>query len=290
MLFDGKITLDRLKDTGFLKRLAPKLHIEDEAFCKNVTRVPLSFEELEDRQARLKREGYFEVDAAFQRFDVAAMADLVRNLAHQELPTVLAFLYDEFWAIYTALDPLLKPALGGDYARLPDFWCWHVDPRKEEAGWGPHRDKGAGAMFPDWSPKSVTAWIPLTDATPLNGCMYIVPADRDPHFRNPNNMQMPHAFKLQDIRALPAKAGTMFVWDQNVIHWGAHATARAGEPRISIALEFQSKATPAMNSPLMRADECPSLKMRRKLIAKQMLQYKHMYALAPEFERWAKAA
>jgi hypothetical protein len=45
-----------------------------------------------------------------------------------------------------------------------------------------------------------------------------------------------------------------------------------------------------MNNPLTSNSECPSMKMRTKLISKQMLQYKHMYPIAPEMERWAKAA
>ena len=43
-------------------------------------------------------------------------------------------------------------------------------------------DKGRRALFEDGSPKSLTTWIPLSNATALNGCMYIVPALHDPTF------------------------------------------------------------------------------------------------------------
>ena len=50
---------------------------------------------------------------------------------------------------------------------------------KKGAGWGVHRDKGPRSLFKNGKPKSLTIWIPLTDANTENSCMYVLPANRD---------------------------------------------------------------------------------------------------------------
>lgn len=69
---------------------------------------------------------------------------------------------------------------------LPDFWAWNVDPVRGDAGWRPHRDRGRTTLLPDGGPKSITTWIALTRATPLNGCMHVVPARNDPTYNTPD--------------------------------------------------------------------------------------------------------
>ena len=130
-------------------------------------------------------------------------------------------------------------------------------------------------------------WIPLTDATPLNSCIYLVPADRDPTYGTPEDRQWQH--KHADVRALPAAAGSVLSWTQAVLHWGSSASARETLPRISVAFEFQSGQVPPMNDPLTRPNEIPGFDQRLALIGKQILQYRHMYPLAPEIEGLAQA-
>jgi hypothetical protein len=89
------------------------------------------------------------------------------------------------------------------------------------------------------TPKSLTVWLPLTDATPLNGCVYVVPADRDPTYNTPDEQHL--RFELSDIRALPAAAGSLLAWTQGIIHWGARTAPRQVGPRISLSSEFQRR-------------------------------------------------
>ena len=42
------------------------------------------------------------------------------------------------------------------------------------------------------------------------------------------------------------------------------------------------------NQPLMAPDKVPNLAFRLRLVAKQILQYQHMYALAPEIREIAE--
>ena len=285
-MFEGKITFERLNDKQFWLRMAPGLNVENDDLFSQKYLLPFDDDRLAAIRARVVTEGYFDIEDLPWTAPIAGMAELVAALHRQKFPTVFAFVYDEFWAIYYAINRAIESVLGAGFYRLPDFWAWYIDAATAESGWKPHRDKLFPALFDDRSPQSLTIWIPLTDATPLNGCMYLVPADRDPGYGKPQ--PQPNQFKYEDIRALPAKAGTVLSWNQCVLHWGAHSSPRAASPRISMAMEFQSGKIKAMNSPLSNPYDCPRLKFRLKLIGKQMLQYKHMYPLTVDMEKIAQ--
>jgi len=233
----------------------------------------------------LQREGYFQLPPVNWELPWTAMAEAVAGLRARGLSTAFAFIYDEFWLAFGKLHWLLVGVLGESYRLLPDFWAWCIDPASDDAGWTPHRDKNGEALRPDGSPKSVTVWLPLTDATPLNGCMYVVPADRDPGYPNSNDRE----FALPDIRALPAQAGSILCWNQAVYHWGAHSVGRAGGQRISVAFEFQRGDEPPFNAPLLQPGSLPEFPTRLALICKQILQYQHMYRIPPQMVELAQA-
>jgi ectoine hydroxylase-related dioxygenase (phytanoyl-CoA dioxygenase family) len=173
----------------------------------------------------------------------------------------------------------------GPYGMLPDFWIWNVDPAKGESGWKPHRDRGRMALRPDGRPLTLTTWIPLSDATPLNSCMYVVPAHADPTYGTPRENE--YRFELPAIRALPAKPGEVLVWNQAVVHWGSRSSHLATESRISMAFEFQANDSPPFNTPILPPDKWVPFDLRLRLIAKQVLQYRHMYKVDPQIERVA---
>lgn len=265
--------------------LAPTLHIEDSGYVKAQPVFTME-EALSERLRRLiKTEGYFHAEPPQWNLPFDTMTTLVQALTARGIPTPFVFVYDEFWLVFTKLVKMLEGVLGAGFQRLPDFWAWHVQPEKEQSGWSPHRDKGKRSLFPDGSPKSLTVWIPLTAATPLNGCMYLVPAHRDPTYNTEHEQQ--HKFALGDIRALPAGAGSILCWNQAVLHWGSHASGRETRPRISLAYEFQSGDVPAFNAPLMNPYTIPEFTARIKLVAKQILQYQHMYQLPDDIKALA---
>ena len=136
-----------------------------------------------------------------------------------------------------------------------------------------------GAVRPDGVPNAVTVWLPLTDATTLNSCIHVVPADRDPGYRTGGGA---NAFEMGDIRALPAQAGSILCWTQALMHWGSHSSPRAVAPRISIAFEYQRADVPPFRTPLLQPGELPSFEDRLKLICMQILFYAHMYDVPPE--------
>jgi hypothetical protein len=276
----------RLTDPLFWRSFAPEMHIVDRDFLNSQTVFEVDDASLDNGRGLLKREGYFQIPPPDWGLPIAGMAGLVARLDATGLPAPFSFMYDEFWCLFFRLNRILEGMLGPGFFRLPDFWTWIVRPDRDDSGWQPHRDKTFPmALFDDGSPKSATVWIPLTDSTPLNGCMYIVPADRDPTYNTEQEKEW--RFAYPDIRALPAPAGTIFCWNQAVLHWGSHACTRESAPRVSVAFEFQSGAVPPFNQPLTNPNEIPLFEFRVRLVAKQILQYKHMYPLAPEVERLA---
>jgi hypothetical protein len=264
------------------RALVPALTVCDDAIMANFAPLDFSPELLAGTTDALMGEGYFQLDPPEWDLPWQDMATTVTSLRSQGLSTCFAFMYDQFWLAFARLHQLLGHNLGPDYQLLGAFWAWHIDPKSDEAGWTPHRDRGRMALNPDGSPKALTVWLPLTDATPLNGCIYLVPADRDLTYNTPDE-DSPR-FAHADIRALPAKAGSILCWNQAVLHWGSHSASRARHPRISMAFEFQRGDIEPLQSTQIPPFVLPPFRERLILTCLQILQYKHMYPLAPEME------
>jgi Phytanoyl-CoA dioxygenase (PhyH) len=282
---DAPMSVEALLSQDFWHSLAPRLHIAEPSFHRNVAAVDLTPDQRPAMAELLRREGYFQGRAEWG-VDLRDLAATVRRLADANILPVFAFLYDEFWLPFAQLHPFYAEILGPTYHMLPDFWIWNIDPKRDEAGWKPHRDRGRIALLPDGSPKSLTTWIPLSNATPLNSCMYIVPAMLDPTYGSEAEDQK--KFSYPSIRALPGAPGDFFIWNQAVLHWGSASSPRAAESRVSMAFEFQRTDVPPFNQPLIPPLLLLPFEIRLKLIAKQVLQYRHMYDVDPSIERMAR--
>jgi ectoine hydroxylase-related dioxygenase (phytanoyl-CoA dioxygenase family) len=197
-----------------------------------------------------------------------------------------------------------------------------VDPGRDEAGWTPHRDSYADSdvLFADGSPQKLSVWLPLTDATTLNGCMYILPADRDPSYgnishtntgsstdtdtgtttsissnNNNNNIDIideggQHwSTFIQDFRALPAAAQSVLMWNFRVYHYGAHSSTRATHPRYSVGVEFTHEEAEIFKDNPHRLNKgtydpltVPGFQERLWLVAKQVQQFSQRGAIAKD--------
>lgn len=268
----------------FWHSLAPHLHIDDHAFYADIAPVEITPDHRRVMSELLRVEGYFQGNLDWG-LDLASMAATIRGLDEINISPVFAFLYDEFWLPFAKLNRVYAEILGEQYQMLPDFWVWNINSQRGKSGWKPHRDKGRSALRPDGSPISLTTWIPLSPATTLNGCMYIVPALLDPTYGTEREDQW--TFDYASIRALPGNPGDFFIWNQSVLHWGSTSSPRAPELRVSMAFEFQSTDVPPFNVPLLPPLTSLPFELRLKLIAKQVLQYRHMYEVDPGVERMA---
>ena len=233
---------------------------------------------------QLRFEGYVNVPGVLPEKLIVAMRDCIAKLHEQHIPLAFLFVYDEAWQVFQGLSAFIEAALGNGDRALPDFWVWHVLPSEGQTGWGPHRDRVQPTLDRNNAPHSMTVWVPFTDATPLNGCIYMLPAHLDPRFKQRdwggegNN----HVNAPQDIRALPSTAGSMMAWNQGVLHWGGRASRLAQGPRSSAAFEFQRGDKAPFNRPLLDPKRTPPFQQRLGLVGKQVLQYKHMYPLTPD--------
>ena len=110
-------------------------------------------------------------------------------------------------------------------------------------------------------------------------------ADVDPTYGTPRDAEW--KFGLPAIRAQPAEPGDFFIWNQAVLHWGSRPSWRERESRVSMAFEFQRMDCRPFNGPIIRPKIPMPFDMRLRIIAKQVLQFRHMYRIDPGVERMA---
>ena len=91
-----------------------------------------------------------------------------------------------------------------------------------------------------------TAWVALTDITPLNGCIYAVPARFDPDYWT---LKDSTELEPQNVRALPTAAGSVVTWSGRTLHFGGRADRSATTPHISISF---GASTPLFEDPETR--------------------------------------
>ncbi len=271
----------------YWRKINPHLNISVKGEPLTASPMDLS---LETQDAEWKRhlvdEGYLQMNSVIPDRKASDLKTGILAIRQDGWIPLFAFVYDEYWNLFRSLRSLIQPILGDKYCMLPDFWIWYVDPEKKEAGWAPHRDKTINTLFPDGMPKSATVWVALTEANPLNGCMYLIPANQDPNYLNFSDTSK--GMNFQAIRALCAPTGSVLLWNQRVIHWGGSSCDRATGPRISMAFEFQRGDVPPYNQPLLDVATLPSFNYRLKLIGKQILQYAHMYKYSDELVKTAR--
>ncbi|MBI3840189.1 MAG: hypothetical protein HY288_19885 [Planctomycetia bacterium] len=277
------LSVDEVVREQFWRTQFPHLSIQShraQGFC--IVNPPL----MARIRERIMKEGYLDGQDDGLKQLATALAEGVERCVSLGIPPTFIFLFDEAWECFFRLHPVVSSLLGDGYRLLPDFWAWHVSPEREESGWLPHRDKGRRSLASDGAPLSLTLWLPLNEVTPLTSCIYLVPSNRDQTFNTPQEDQW--RFDLPSIRALPAKPGEYLCWNQAVLHWGSRASPFATRPRMSMAMECQRGDIPAFNAPLLAPLVQLSFEQRLVLIAKQILQYRHMYALSPELEALAQ--
>jgi hypothetical protein len=231
---------------NYWRRLNPTLSVTHRAF------------EIDPLIESFRAEGWLQSDPVIE---TRSLRSAVEALVREKWLPVFAFVYEEFW-LGGRLDPLVQALLGPGCRQKPYLWIQHVEPAASSSGWPPHVDQ-------DPPTKDISVWIPLTDATLDNGCMYLMPSYAPKH-------------DLQSIRALPARAGSILAWRQDVLHWGAYSSRRAKEPRISIALEFGREG--------LDPAAVPPFEERLKLIARQILKYLEEFEPGRYEERWMELA
>ena len=93
--------------------------------------------------------------------------------------------------VQAAIDAMMGQVTGGNRNNM-DFLAWYIDPgdgsaaSPAAAGFAPHRDRQprdiAASFKEGGEPKYLTCWLPFTDASPENSCLYVIPKSADPSY------------------------------------------------------------------------------------------------------------
>lgn len=232
-----------------------------------------------------------------------------RLVAHGYAPTYL-LMYDEAWIVGDLVKSILEKASGN--APVGDWYVFLVDPLAP-GGYRPgppHRDRPTAdstSFRPlTGAPMYCSCWLALTDATPENSCLYLIPKADDKGYHAEGDAIVTKASQFsepllwQKIVAQPLKAGGMLTFSHRLLHWGSNLpphdtsintsiTTRVQltslplppplRPRIALSLAF---ADPAFEAPYFDPIlflPFPPVGLRLGLIAGQLIQYEHLAPL-----------
>jgi len=261
-------------DVGRWRRLVPFASIGEEVVSGDHARI--APQDAAREKSRLDEDGYFCLKQVFDRERIARMHDIARAVRADGWPVAFAFVYDDFWSIARtpSISAFLEASLGPDFLQNTVVWAHWVPDAKGVAGWRPHDDyRGGGDTF-------LSLWIPLSEATVDNGCMFLVPDRRSREVAAAIKAQdsLPDTLfrkTLQDVVALPVPPGSLIGWRGDVLHWGG-ANSGSSVPRVSLALEFRSRdvKTSRFERPLIDPRAAlPPFRTRLFAIVKALREY-----------------
>lgn len=259
----------------FWRRLAPELTISDvQSVQPRLRNVAMGQAE----RRRLINDGFIHQRQPGIEAPWSKIATALERIVATGFPAAFIGVYDEVWSIAAQMAPVMDGLFNGKAALVPDFWASHTG--SGDAGAAAGRRRGGAALFRDGSPKSVSLWVPLTDATPENGCVYLVPAGQD---RNYGKADATRAdAPLTGIRALPAKAGDALIWTGETYHWrGRPARDNPDGPLASLAFEFQSRDCGAFEGLIIDSYPYVPFETRLGLLARQMPRYGGVFSSHP---------
>eukprot|EP00939_MAST-03C_sp_MAST-3C-sp1_P001037 g1037.t1 len=293
-------TIDSVQDPQYWRSLVPALHCGDDAFAKKIKALHFSERTFDDVKRKINREGFVYVESSQLSWETPAvkngdLAAAVMTLGKYGWPPSFVCMYDEAWSLVANISDMMKRCSGGNACNF-DILAWHIDPRKDEAGFSPHRDRQpedvSKTFRKDGSAKYTTCWIALADATPENSCLYMIPRFCDPGYLDGDDMsdeeeESKKAMKgptgplwralsskeaFQYIRAVPAPAGSAVVFTHRTIHWGSRGRDDFDRPRISFSF---AASDDTFEAPYISRDNLPfpSVPLRLALTSAQQICY-----------------
>jgi hypothetical protein len=249
--------------------------------------------------------GYFSSDI---KSTLSHLNSYIRSPVMSPFHPIWIFMIPDAWKVVHALYDVVAPILGHDCVLEPSFFAFLLkggvevveradsthgtDELKTYSGSNfglPHRDYTySESNDEDGTPKMLSVWVPLDDATLDNGCMYVVPKWCDKEFKSLGNKRVASRvssgatainFPLHSVRPLPAVGGSVCLWQGSLIHWGAACSPHSTDPpRASIAFTFMRKDVDQLGDfpPILRsdiADIASDGSVKMQLICRSLLMY-----------------
>lgn len=202
--------------------------------CRSVLGALDDRDALGRAQSQLDRVGYCGVPEFLDRATCDALADGCRAVMDKGWHPAFLLMFDQPWLIARHVGRLMQAVANENIALRYEMFLYCVDatiPAARPRGLAAHRDSYDSGfdLFPGRAaPRHCTTWLALTDTDEDNGCIRLIPADRE----TPEERLL--AIDESRAIAVPAEAGTALMWGGHVAHWGgAHNPARAKGPRIA---------------------------------------------------------
>src|SRR5262245_9482490 len=247
--------VDRAQSRDYWLSLCPELTIGAPApHLSRLASQDAVFHDVAAAIADYETCGHCIVHGAFPENAIEALRRAVWAVHAAGWPMIFAFVYDQFWALprSACMDVLVGAIIGRPYQPAISFWVNHVPNQRGGSGFTPHTDD----VRPGYP--SVTCWIPLTAATPENGCVYVIeragPGQGVPtKFSGIESFTAPQvASTLAHVRALPANPGAFLAWPNDTVHWGGRFL-RGDEGRLAISWHFVGADYENVDADLERA-------------------------------------
>jgi hypothetical protein len=283
------------KEPDFWRKICPELSV------KNSNKSPMAAPEIEDEVASLHKDRRCQLtDRGFALVDepvadvsvIQALRNGIETLHKLGLPASFILCFDVTWELAAVSRAVLEKSTLETNKFHFDILAWYID---AAGGFSPHRDRqpdDTAASFEKDEAKFVTQWIALTDATPENSCLYMIPKGSDPGYKggdtedeDPLRRALPNKEAFQQIRALPRQQGQSVLFTHRVIHWGsARDPLSCQPPRIAISFVCSDPTfeKPYVDPKYFTSEKAPPFHIRMLLVCAQLLIYYQRFNLPKE--------
>ena len=280
---------DRMK-ASLWKDLCPDLSI-DESKTVEPKKCPSSKALSEKRRNKLITNGFALVDEKFDDALITKLRNGITALHNKHLPASFIFLFDEAWELARDSQKSLSDSAHEMNCLNFDLLAWYIE--NGSGGFSPHRDRqpddAKSTFHGDGQAKFVTQWIALSDATPENSCLHVIPKPFDPGYldgdsekEDPLRRSLPDKHSYQNIRAIPRQSGQSLLFTHRIIHWGSKADIDSTTPpriAISFVCSDPSYEAPLVDPKYFTDEVNPPFRIRLLLVCAQLLIYYQRFEL-----------
>ncbi len=219
-----------------------------------------------------------------------ALAVEAHRLDELGYPATFLLMNEEAWKCVSAASKIISGVSSDPAIVLNlDILAWRIDPRKGQSGFSPHRDRQPadvrGSFTASGVPRYITCWLALTEASPSNSCLFMLPRGADPGYEagdqddiDPLLRALPQKECYQRIRAFPLSPGEAVIFSHRTIHWGSVGCPRhTGDARVSLAMAFSDEQFehPYFSSEYLPV---PPMHLRLALVCGQMICYHERFS------------
>jgi hypothetical protein len=284
--------LSKWEQPNFWLKLCPSLTIGTDLTIPSSTRDTTATSVHKDRRRQLQEKGFTVIDEPLaEESMIKELRDGLATLHKLKFPASFILLFDVTWKLAAlSRDQLEQSTLACNKFQF-DILAWHID----SDGFSPHRDRqpeNAAASFHNEEARFVTQWIALTDATPENSCLHMIPKYCDPGYaagdtedEDPLHRALSNKESFQQIRAVPRRPGQSVLFTHRTIHWGSARDPDSSQPP-RIAISFVC-SDPAFESSYVdpkhfTSEKAPPFHIRLLLVCAQLLIYYQRFDLSKE--------